>query len=345
MNLKLDPIQERLATAVELALTRTGDVRAELAQVGVPAMSLPRRWGGMELGLSAEVIVNFEIGRGMEPLPGHRETLLCLDLLREEVPTEVEDALALAADGKALAVTLGLHAPPLLRCDADGRLWGSGEAVEHCPWNVAVVRAVADQGTHRWFTVPVNGANCETEQLEILGTPAMRMRFSGARAYALHVNDQTLRHAVAAARVRQAALLLGLAAGALDVARGHVNQRLQFGRPLVEFQTVSHRLATLIGEAEGWTLLLHEAAWLHDGGTDATVAGAQILAVAAEHALQATRLNLQLHGARGMLARSRAATAYRVASVEAVRLGPVDRLWTEVGQARLAPARAGAGVP
>ncbi|MBB2910390.1 alkylation response protein AidB-like acyl-CoA dehydrogenase [Streptosporangium becharense] len=336
MDLKLNPVQERLAGAVELALTRTGDPRAELAGIGVPAVSLSPRWGGLGLGLGADVIVGTELGTAMETLPGYRETALCLDLLQEEAPREVEDALAAAVDGKALATTLGLHAPVTLRCDGEGRLWGVGEAVEACPWDVVVARAAVEGGAHRWFVLPVREATCGTEPAEVLGTPAVRLHFSGARAHELDLNPAVLGRALDAARVRQAALLLGLATGALRVAKEHVNRRLQFGRPLVEFQTVSHRLAALMAEGDGWLLLLHEAAWLHDREEDTTVAAAQVLAAAADHALRATRLNLQLHGARGMLSGSRAASAYRTASVEAVRLGPAERLWPEIGRARLA---------
>jgi alkylation response protein AidB-like acyl-CoA dehydrogenase len=141
---------------------------------------------------------------------------------------------------------------------------------------------------------------------------------------------------VAAARIRQAAFLIGVAARSLEVARDHTHRRQQFGRALVAFQTVSHRLAALLAEGDGWMLLLQEAAWQHDCGKDATRSAAEILAASAEHALQASRLAVQLHGVRGMLAHSIPATAYRIAAAEGVRLGTPRWLWLEVGRGRLA---------
>ncbi|WP_051804568.1 acyl-CoA dehydrogenase [Streptomyces griseus] len=340
MDLHQDPIQSQIADAVALALTHTGEVRRELAAVGVPTLGLPTSLGGMGLGLTADVAVHRELGRGLETAPELRETVLCLELLADAGVDGLGDVLARVHEGTGTAVSIGLHGPTSIRLDGDGLLWGTSEALPAAGWDVALVRAATDGGGHRWLLVRPDGATVRREEVTLLGTPAARWRFEAAAGQPVPVVEAQRRRAVAAARVRQAALLLGIAGRALDTARAHVGRRLQFGKPLLEFQTVSHRITTLIGEADGWELLLAEAAWAHDQGAEAPATAPQVLAAAAEHALKAARLSLQLHGVRGMLAHSVPATAYRLATVEAVRLGPPAGLWLEAGRARLAGTRA-----
>lgn len=319
MDLRIDPLQERLAAAVEAALTRTGGVYRELAAIGVPELGAPERLGGLGLGLGADVMVHAELGRALEPPGPLGETSLVLDLLPgpEEVP---DGLLGEIYKGAAQAVTVGVHTPAALRADADGSLWGDSGYLPAGRIGLAVVRTGDD-----WYLLAPDDTGCEVEETSVLGLPGRRLRLRGAHARPFRPHDPG--RALDAARVRQAALLLGLAERAVENARAHVNRRIQYGRPLIELQTVAHALARLVGEADGWRLVLHEVAWRHDRGLDCRARAARILAAAAEHALACARRGLQLHGVRGMLAHSAAATAYRIVSAESVRLGTPDALW------------------
>ncbi|ROQ69481.1 acyl-CoA dehydrogenase-like protein [Streptomyces sp. 840.1] len=338
----MDPFQVQLADAVDAALSRTSDVQAELAAIGVPELSLPERLGGFGLGLSADIIVNVQLGRGLVPLAAHRETMLALELAAAD---RLPDSLVKQViKGTAHAVTIGVHCAPTLRADDENRLWGESEYLPDCEVSLAVVRAVAQGGDHRWYVVRPDPGTSSSRGSALLGLPGRRLQFSGAPAAPATPDDGQLRRSLDAARIRQAALLLGVADRAVDTARGHVNRRIQFGRPLVELQTVAHRLAQLVGAADGWRLLLHEAAWRHDLGRDCAAHAAQVLAAATEHVLRCTRLAIQLHGVRGMLAHSTVATAYRIASVEGSRMGTAPRLWREAGEAHLAASSPAPGL-
>jgi alkylation response protein AidB-like acyl-CoA dehydrogenase len=346
MDLHVDPIQTRLAEAVDTALTRTGDLYGELAAIGLPQMSAPESLGGLGLGLSADIMVNSRLGYGLTPLSAHRETVLALELLADADPPEdlPEDLIGDLFKGVRHATTIGVHAQTGLRADADGRLWGDSEPLPAGTYSLAVVRAMAHHGQARWYVVPPREPTCATWTGEQLGQPAVRLHFTGAPARPLVLTERGRTRAMAAARVRQAAVLLGIAERALDLARTHVNRRVQFGRPLVELQTVAHTLARLVGEAEGWQLVLHETAWRWDREQDCSAGAAQVLAAASDHAMRATRKALQLHGVRGMLAHSGAATAYRLASVEATRMGTPASLWRMAAPGgTAAPVRTGLG--
>ncbi|MDG6103031.1 acyl-CoA dehydrogenase family protein [Dactylosporangium aurantiacum] len=338
---RLDPLQARLRDAVDAVLTHTGDLSAQLATIGVPALNAPERLGGLALGLTADIVVNERLGYALQPLSAYRETAFALDLLADaDLPAETVAALY---EGTHHAVLVGARAAAGVagvpggggagvRVKADGTVWGEGGTVwgesEPLPRGnpgLCLVHAAADDGRNGWHLVLPDPGTTLVEAFEHFGTPATRIRFDGATAAPLPVTAAHWERALAAARIRQAALLLGMADRILEVARTHVNTRVQSGRPLVERQTVAHRLAVLMGEADGWRLVLHKAAWDHD--RDEPTTAAALLAAVAEHAQAASRTALQLHGVRGMLAHSTTVTAYRQVAVESLRLGSPAALW------------------
>lgn len=325
MELRVDPLQSQIADAMDAALTHTGDLHLELAAAGVPRLGAPESLGGMGLGLGADIMVNLRLGYGMSPLGAVRETALALDLLADhDVPQHVLDAVF---DGGGHATSVGMHEHTTLRVDDDDLVWGDSERLPKGSFRIAALRAVTPAGDTRWYVVLPDGDTCHATYSEQLDLPTARLHFAGAPATPLSLDETLVGRARDAARVRQSAVLLGIADRAIDQARSHVNRRVQYGKPLVERQTVAHGLARLVGLGDGWRLMLHETAWLCDTGEDCRARAARVLAVAAEHALAATRQALQLHGARGMLAQSAAARAYRIASIEAGRMGPPASLW------------------
>ncbi|WP_017582731.1 acyl-CoA dehydrogenase family protein [Nocardiopsis valliformis] len=325
MDLSIDPIQERLAEAVDTVLTRTGAPYAELAAIGVPGLSIREEFGGLELGLSADTMVNDRLGYALEPLGAYRETVLALDLLD---PRNVPDSLLSdLVKGTRHAVTVGVHTEPSVRADAEGRLHGVSECLPVGEIGAAVVRTARPDGGTGWHLVFPAGPECRVRDADRMGLPQLRLVLEAAEGLSLSGVDERWETALNSARVRQAALLLGLARRAVDEARAHVNSRIQYGKPLVELQTVAHGLARISGEGDGWDLLAHETAWQCDNGRARTADTALLLATAAEHALLATRKCLQLHGVRGMLGHSTPAAAYRLAAVEGLRMGTPAQLW------------------
>lgn len=331
MDLRPDPIQERLAEAVDDALAGARDPAVELAAIGVPSLCLPSDVGGFALGLGADVIVCGRLGYSLETLPAYRETLHCLELAgASAVPDDVRDALL---DGSAHAVLTGAAGSSGLRTDPAGRLWGESEQLPEGNYRFVAGRAPSGRGSG-WFVAVPDAGTCRREASSRLDVPHVRLAFHGTPTAALDVEPSAAERAAERARVRQAAVLHGIADRALECARTHVNRRNQYGAPLLDLQSVAHRLATLVGDGDGWRLMLHETAWRHDRGEERPGDGSLVLAVAAEHALTCARLAIQLHGARGMLAHSMAAATYRAASVEATRMGPPQALWAASAQAR-----------
>ena len=76
-------------------------------------------------------------------------------------------------------------------------------------------------------------------------------------------------------RISVAAMGVGLAQGAYDLAIAYAKEREQFGRPISSFQAVQFALADMATEIEAGRQLVYRAAWLKDQGKDFGLAAAQ----------------------------------------------------------------------
>jgi 3-sulfinopropanoyl-CoA desulfinase len=100
-------------------------------------------------------------------------------------------------------------------------------------------------------------------------------------------------------RIGAAAVALGLAEGAYDLALAYAREREQFGRPICEFQGVQWMLADMATQiAAAQALVYKAAAGAGDGFPDATAA-AQAKIFTSEMAIKVTNDALQLFGAAG----------------------------------------------
>src|SRR5262249_30357627 len=67
-------------------------------------------------------------------------------------------------------------------------------------------------------------------------------------------------------RISVAAMGLGLAQGAYDLARSYAAERRQFGKPIGSFQAIQFKLVDMAVEIEAARALVYRAAWLKDQG-------------------------------------------------------------------------------
>jgi alkylation response protein AidB-like acyl-CoA dehydrogenase len=99
-----------------------------------------------------------------------------------------------------------------------------------------------------------------------------------------------------------AALQLGVALAALDLANGYAKGREQFGRPVGSFQAVKHLLADMLVKAEVARSAVYAAACAVDGAGDGTDVGRTAAAaklMAGEAAVFNARTGIQVHGGMG----------------------------------------------
>jgi short-chain 2-methylacyl-CoA dehydrogenase len=102
-------------------------------------------------------------------------------------------------------------------------------------------------------------------------------------------------------RISVAAMGLGLAQGAYDLAFAYAQERQQFGKPIAQFQAIQFKLADLATELEAARNLVYKAAWLKDQERDFALAAAQAKLYTGELSNRAVNWSLQIHGGYGYM--------------------------------------------
>jgi alkylation response protein AidB-like acyl-CoA dehydrogenase len=102
-------------------------------------------------------------------------------------------------------------------------------------------------------------------------------------------------------RISVAAMGVGLAQGAYDLAYAYAKERRQFGRPISTFQAVQFRLADLATEIEAGRVLTYKAAWLKDQGRPFAREAAMAKLYTGELSNRAANWSLQIHGGYGFM--------------------------------------------
>jgi short-chain 2-methylacyl-CoA dehydrogenase len=102
-------------------------------------------------------------------------------------------------------------------------------------------------------------------------------------------------------RISVAAMGVGLAQGAYDLAYAYAQERQQFGKAIGKFQAVQFKLADLATELEAGRNLVYKAAWLKDQGRDFALAAAQAKLYTGELSNRAVNWSLQIHGGYGYM--------------------------------------------
>ena len=112
-------------------------------------------------------------------------------------------------------------------------------------------------------------------------------------------------------RISVAAMGVGLAQGAYDLALSYAQERHQFGRPIARFQAVQFALADMATEIEAGRALVHRAAWLKDAGKPFALAAAQAKLYTGLLSNRAANAALQIHGGYGFMDESAVSRLYR----------------------------------
>ena len=102
-------------------------------------------------------------------------------------------------------------------------------------------------------------------------------------------------------RISVAAMGLGLAQGAFELASSYARERRQFGKPISTFQAIQFKLADMATEIEAARGLVYKAAWLKDQGRSFAQAAAMAKLYTGELAHRVANHALQIHGGYGFM--------------------------------------------
>ena len=200
---------------------------------------------------------------------------------------------------------------PRTRAHADGdgyRLEGSKCLV---PWldggEWVVVVAQADSGPGL-FCVPRDASGLQAtpeRNMGIQALPTVELELSGVRVPAedalLEGGSDAVARTLHRGRVGLAAMAVGLARAAFEVARDYAKEREAFGAPIATKQAIAFKLADMLIEIDGARLLAWEAAWRLDRGLDAGRAASLAVFQARRVALEVADGAVQVLGGHGYI--------------------------------------------
>lgn len=104
-----------------------------------------------------------------------------------------------------------------------------------------------------------------------------------------------------AGRLSIAAIGLGLAQGAYEMAMGYAKERKQFGRHLTKFQAIAFKLADMATKIELARSFLYHACWLKDQGNPFGKEAAMAKFYCSEIAREVADEAVQIHGGYGLM--------------------------------------------
>jgi short-chain 2-methylacyl-CoA dehydrogenase len=102
-------------------------------------------------------------------------------------------------------------------------------------------------------------------------------------------------------RISVAAMGVGLAQGAYDLAFAHAQEREQFGKTISKFQAVQEKLVNMATEIEAARILVWKAAWEKDQGRPFARTAAMAKLFSGELSHRAANWSLQIHGGYGFM--------------------------------------------
>ncbi len=112
-------------------------------------------------------------------------------------------------------------------------------------------------------------------------------------------------------RISVAAMGVGLAQGAYDLASAYAQGRHQFGRPIAKFQAVQFALTDMATEVEAGRALVYKAAWLKDQGRPFAKEAAMAKLYTGLLSRRAVDAALQIHGGYGFMEEFAISRLYR----------------------------------
>ncbi len=172
------------------------------------------------------------------------------------------------------------------------------------------------------FLVDAGATGLTLEPIETLDDhPLGKLTLRGAHAQLLGEVGQGLRIALGTLdilRTSVGAAAVGIGQRALDEALTHVRRRVQFGKPLAEFQLVQAALADMATELDAARLLVARAAWAKDTGVAGKTEVAMAKMFATEAAQRVVDRAVQLLGGLGVVRGGVTEGLYR--SVRALRI-------------------------
>ena len=254
-----------------------GGLWQQAGKLGWLGLTVPETYGGLGLKWIDLTVVLEETGRGLCPLPIAAQALSCAAILRCGSEAQRRRWLPGLASGEAIC-TLALYDEPNWIAPAAVTLEGTGSSggVMISGTKAFVPDAMAADHHLLAFRGPqgLALAHVSRDQVQVKAQPGMdRTKPAGSVTLnavtvpddsILRLKDEDLAHLNDLGAVAVTAEMVGAAEAALAMTSDYAKERIQFGKPIGQYQGVKHRLADIFVDVESFKSLLYYAAWSVD---------------------------------------------------------------------------------
>ncbi|MBM3660321.1 MAG: acyl-CoA dehydrogenase [Actinobacteria bacterium] len=272
-----------------------------LADQGWLGLHLPEADGGSGYGIPELVVVLEELAYAAAPGPLLPTSLgAALIAASDNATVRAEVLPALAAGERVAAVARPGSGLTATAAAGGWQITGTARPVLGGHLADVLVASVATADGGAWVALDV-GEGVRATELPSLD-PTRRV---AEIAVDVVVPDTRVLGGVDDARaddltaVLAAADLVGVAQWCVDVAAAYAKDRVQFGRPIGQFQGVKHKCADMLGRVELARAAAWDAARAVDDPTTRTLAAAAAVALALEAAFENAKDCVQVHGGIG----------------------------------------------
>ena len=316
---------------------------AKMADLGFFGILIPEEYGGLGLGAFEYCLVAEELARGWMSVAS---VLARANSLYKEVPgTEAERRVKIQRMLKGDYLGAGALSEPqtgsdlssvATRARREGDEWVITGNKYWCTFAdgadfIVVLCKIDDPsagGKAGTVLVPVekpkgqlpnNCSGAPIPKIGYFGWKTWELRFEGTRAPVQEVKKvsagrafQEMAHSLGLARAHTAARSIGLAQAALDHAINYAKERIQFGRPISDFQAIRFKIATMATEIEAARQLMYHTCAQIDAGEPGTIETSMVKYFASEMSERVTSEAMQILGGAGY-----------------TTLHPVERYWRD----------------
>ncbi|PVB61541.1 acyl-CoA dehydrogenase family protein [Labrenzia sp. 011] len=312
------------------------EVVGQMSELGVFGLTIPEGYGGLGLGKEAMCVVSEELSRayiGVGSL-GTRSEIAAELILCGGTEEQKQHWLPKIASGEVLPTAVFTEpntgsdlASLKTRAVKDGDSWkisGNKTWITHpvrADIMTLLARTNADEPGYKGLSMfiaekprgtdedPFPATGMSGGEIEVLGYRGMKeyeIAFDGFEVKGENLLGQVegegfkqLMQTFEGARIQTAARALGVAQSALDLGLRYAEERIQFGKPLIEFPRVSDKLAMMTTELMIARQLTYFSSWQKDSGKRCDLEAGMAKLLGARVAWAAADNALQIHGGNG----------------------------------------------
>ena len=249
----------------------------QAAELGWLSLTIPEQHGGVGLKWIDLTVVLEETARGLSPLPIASQALAAAAILRCGTASQQADWLPSMARGETIC-TLALYDEPnwidpaAITLSAQRTQDGivlNGVKPFVCDAmaanNYLIAVRVAEEIA--LAAVPRNSVSVTAQPCMDTSKPMASVQFDEVALPAtaiLPLSKADLSYLTDLGAVAITAEMVGAAEAALHMTTEYAKDRIQFGKPIGQYQGVKHRLADIYVDVESFKSLLYFAAWAVD---------------------------------------------------------------------------------